>query len=459
MSTLKVEEIQHISNSNNAVSIASDSSVSLKHSGSAKLATTSTGVTITGACAATSFSGDGSSLTGIDGGVSSDAKFNALGGTGAGSNLTLSSPHAYEATYNTAFGHNALNSATTAQRSTAIGYEALKSITTGSQNTAIGYQALTLATTAIENIAIGHDCMSKGVVTGFGYNIGIGYQALEDVTSGSHNIAIGREALDSVTTTGYNTAIGSYAGRSLAGGEYNAIVGYEAASAGAFTGSGNAILGSFSGLKLTSGTNNCVMGRSAAYEITTGTSNTSIGTFSGYSLTTGGNNTFIGYAAGYFGSPSGTVTTGSNIICLGDGNVTDLYCQDTSISSSDARDKTDITSFNIGLAWVEALRPVTYRWDRRIWYGEDDESFGTPDGSKKRSRLHIGFLAQEALEVEKANGYGTSNDDSLVVHLNEDETAYGMKYERLVPILVNAIKELSTKNTALESRIQTLEAA
>ena len=50
MSTIKVEEIQHPSNSNNAVSIASDSSVSLKHSGSAKLATTSTGVSITGTC-------------------------------------------------------------------------------------------------------------------------------------------------------------------------------------------------------------------------------------------------------------------------------------------------------------------------------------------------------------------------------------------------------------------------
>ena len=57
MSTVKVEEIQHPSNSNNAVSIASDSSVSLKHSGSAKLATTASGVSITGICAATTFSG------------------------------------------------------------------------------------------------------------------------------------------------------------------------------------------------------------------------------------------------------------------------------------------------------------------------------------------------------------------------------------------------------------------
>ena len=57
MSTVKVEEIQHPSNSNNAVSIASDSSVSLKHSGSAKLTTTSTGVSVTGACSATSVTG------------------------------------------------------------------------------------------------------------------------------------------------------------------------------------------------------------------------------------------------------------------------------------------------------------------------------------------------------------------------------------------------------------------
>ena len=50
MSLVKVEEIQHPSNSNNAISLASDSSVALKHSGNQKLVTSSTGVTITGAC-------------------------------------------------------------------------------------------------------------------------------------------------------------------------------------------------------------------------------------------------------------------------------------------------------------------------------------------------------------------------------------------------------------------------
>ena len=59
MSTVKVKEIQHPSNSNTAVTIAQDSSVSLNHGGSAQLTTSATGVTIGGVCTATSFSGSG----------------------------------------------------------------------------------------------------------------------------------------------------------------------------------------------------------------------------------------------------------------------------------------------------------------------------------------------------------------------------------------------------------------
>ena len=65
MSTIKVQDIQHTGNSNDAISLASDSSVALKHSGSTKLATSSTGVSITGTCTATTFSGSGASLTAL----------------------------------------------------------------------------------------------------------------------------------------------------------------------------------------------------------------------------------------------------------------------------------------------------------------------------------------------------------------------------------------------------------
>ena len=163
----------------------------------------------------------------------------------------------------------------------------------------------------------------------------------------------------------------------------------------------------------------------------------------------------LGKSAGTVSSPSGSITTGDNVICLGNNSVTDLYCADTSISSSDARDKTDVEDFKYGLSWITALRPVTYRWDRRSWYTDDDNTKGTPDGSKKRNRLHIGFLAQEAIEVEKKHGYADKKENFLIANQDEDEKdpSYGMKYERLVPVLVNAIKELSAEVEQLKSQI------
>lgn len=95
MSTIKVQDIQHISNSTDSISIASNSSVSLKHSGSAKLATSATGVTITGTCTADTLSGSlaSSNLTGalptLDGsaltGVADTTKLPLAGGTLTGS--------------------------------------------------------------------------------------------------------------------------------------------------------------------------------------------------------------------------------------------------------------------------------------------------------------------------------------------------------------------------------------
>ena len=221
------------------------------------------------------------------------------------------------------------------------------------------------------------------------------------------------------------------------------------------TGSYNSSVGANSLRALEGGIQNNGFGSGSLIALTTGNYNVAVGADTAIGMTTGDNNVCLGQDAGRSNSPSGNITTGSNNVVLGNNNTTGLYCADTSISSSDSRDKTDITDFTKGLDWIKALRPVTYRWDKRTWYGSgvegaSDEVFGTPDGSKKRSKLNVGFLAQEALEIEKANGYGSSKDDMLIVNLNEDETAYGMKYERLVPVLVNAIKELEARLSALE---------
>ncbi len=240
-----------------------------------------------------------------------------------------------------------------------------------------------------------------------------------------HNTAIGHDAMESVTDQPGNTAVGSYAmGNGAASGSTN---GY-----------------------------NTAIGYGACYQLTTGANNTAVGESALKEITTGDNNSCIGRFAGLASSPSGEISTGSNTICLGNNSVTDLYCADTSISSSDERDKTDITAWTHGLDWINKLEPITYRWDKRCWYLDDPstpQDEGVPDGSKKSARLHLGFRAQNVLAVENEDGYATKKDDMLLVNLNEDNTAYGMKYERLVVVLTKAVQELSAKVEALESKL------
>ena len=92
------------------------------------------------------------------------------------------------------------------------------------------------------------------------------------------------------------------------------------------------------------------------------------------------------------------------------------------------------------------MNPVTYRWDNRSFY-EDRK----PDGSKKQPQLNVGLIAQDEIEVEKEHGYGDTSENMLVSHVNE-EGNYGMQYSKLVPILINAVKELSARVEELESR-------
>ena len=297
-----------------------------------------------------------------------------------------------------------------------MGYDSLTTLTTGTYNTAVGYEALR--------------------TNNSDYNVAMGHGSLRYSTTSSYNTAVGTSSMKFYTTGQYNTCVGHEAGRG-------------ASQANPGTGHENVFMGMGAGEDVRSASYCTGIGRAALREINS--SENSMG---------------LGYNAGRDASPSGRIDTEDNVICLGNNSISDLYCADTSISSSDSRDKTDVTNFTHGMDWVKQLRPVTYSWDKRSWYGSgvegaSDEFLGTPDGSKKKTKKHIGFLAQEVLAVE---GNPTNKDDMLVVNLNCDDSAYGLKYERLVPVLVNALKELSTKidtleteNTALKARVTTLE--
>ena len=389
------------------------------------------------------------------------------------------------AQYNTAYGLTALDAITTGDDNIAIGYGAAGAMTTGSDNIAIGSNALDAEDTGTQNIAIGYNALTAMNFDGDGNNVCIGFEAGESITTGRWNHFIGTQAGDDFDTEHSNLGIGYRAlGGSIAGGEYNSAIGNTSgyavtsgdansfygyyAGADYTTGSENTAIGAESAMNSTTGSGNTTLGFRAVYENTaTGSENTCLGAYAGYRLTSGASNTIVGYDAGTLvttggnnlllgmdagvaASPSGSIGTGSNNICLGNNNISALFCATSTITTSDRRDKTDIENFNLGLEWIEKLQPVTYRWDRRTWYGDKDNVFGTPDGSKKWENLELGFIAQDVLNVEKSFGYGEKREDMITVNLTEDGMYYGMKYERLVTVLVNAVKELSAKVKALE---------
>jgi exoribonuclease II len=92
---------------------------------------------------------------------------------------------------------------------------------------------------------------------------------------------------------------------------------------------------------------------------------------------------------------------------------------------SDARLKKDVLQETLGLAFINALKPVTYRMIN-----------GT-------EMLHHGFIAQD---VETVLGKG---DDSLTVE--NAEGIKGLNYTALIGPMAKAIQELTIRIAALET--------
>jgi len=216
-----------------------------------------------------------------------------------------------------------------------------------------------------------------------------------------------------------------------------------------------------SALSANCGDANTAVGKDAG-EVITGANNTVVGKSAGKQITSGSNLNAFGKDAALTGSPGGAATTGSNAIYLGDENITAIYAAVSSISTSDERDKTDFTDLDLGLDFVKALAPVTYKWDKRSNYGDKyaedyDLNAQTPDGTHKEDWLDIGFKAQEVIALEEAAGYKISDKTNLVSSFTDDETQYGLKYDRFVPILVKAIQDQDAIIQSLTARIAALE--
>jgi trimeric autotransporter adhesin len=284
-------------------------------------------------------------------------------------------------------------------------------------------------------------------------NTSLGKDSLSLTASGADNTGIGNEALQAVTSGYSNTAVGKQAGADLTTGNRNTAVGW-AAMAFATTGIYNVGIGAFALVDLSTGEYNTVVG-GAAGGATSGSYNTAIGN-QARTGTTGSNNTALGQRAGNSGSPF-TIGTNSNRVVVGDSSVTNAYIQVAWTVVSDARDKVDVSRINHGLNLITKLSPITFRWDSRSKYFQYDEEGNItakpePDGSKKNPLLYSGFLAQEVQQAIEEVGY----PENIIVD-TEDPENLKLKETALIPVLVNAVKELKAELDTLKAEIAALK--
>lgn len=350
---------------------------------------------------------------------------------------------------------------TTGNNNTALGHNTLKTLTTGDLNTAIGQGALAYTVTGNYNTAIGYHALLNRVADD---STAMGAEALMACTTGVGNTAFGRGALKSVVTGQLNTAVGHQAGR-LVTGNGNTIVGESAAYAST-TGSSNTVVGNLALSANTTGSSNTAIGLSALASAQTASNNTAVGRYALVSATAG-TNTAVGDSALY-GCTSGTqnvavgkgalqavttetncagigyevAVTGSNQVQLGNSSAT-TYAYGAVQNRSDARDKSDVRDTVLGLSFIDALRPVDFRWDLREDYG-----WRSKDGSQKRTRYHHGLIAQDVKAVIDASGVDFGGFQNHGLHGGKDVLSLG--YEELIAPLIKAVQELSARIQVLE---------
>jgi hypothetical protein len=305
--------------------------------------------------------------------------------------------------------------------STFLGTEAGTAASTGAGNTAFGNKALRDNTSGLGNTAVGRSALRENS-TGDA-NTAVGDAALVNNTTGSSNTAVGDGALIINTDGAANTAIGDDAMYYNDSGSNNTAVGYFA-------------------LEDNLNSNNTAVGYDAMKNLSNGSDNVALGHSAGANVTAGSHNVYIS---------NGGPTSESNTTRIGDTNqtrtfisgihgvivaggvqvVVDSNGQLGNAGVSSRVFKRDVVDIGDRSSVLYDLRPVSFR------YLEEFDPDGFPQ---------FGLIAEEVAKVAPE-----------LVFSDEEGNPQIVRYEQLVPLLLNEVQELRASNEALWARLEALE--
>jgi len=127
----------------------------------------------------------------------------------------------------------------------------------------------------------------------------------------------------------------------------------------------------------------------------------------------------------------------------------DIYATNGTIQTSDINHKTNVVDSDLGLTFVNSLRPVSYNFtDIPSEYDVSGSVIAYTTGS----RTHYGFIAQEVSSSLGQFGKTTSDFAGVI-----SGSVMGLRYNELLSPMVKAMQEMSSMITTLSNKVTQLE--
>ena len=133
-----------------------------------------------------------------------------------------------------------------------------------------------------------------------------------------------------------------------------------------------------------------------------------------------------------------------------------IWAANGTIQTSDEREKKDIINADLGLDFINKLRPVSYKWkvgQNEVvseFDGMDEdgkEKYKTVIKPREGKRTHYGLIAQEVEALLDGKDFGGFIHD-------ENTDTKGLRYDQFIAPLIKAIQELKAENDTLKEILQ-----
>jgi hypothetical protein len=144
-----------------------------------------------------------------------------------------------------------------------------------------------------------------------------------------------------------------------------------------------------------------------------------------------------------------------------------VYAHNGTIQTSDMRLKTNISTSDLGLDFINSLNPTKFTKIYKIAipvFDENNQPIADENGNRVidkyktiyGERYHYGLLAQEVKSSLDKFGIGDTFAGWTLDDPNDPESRQGLSYEQFISPIIKAIKEMSTKINNLQSQLDSL---